>query len=91
MLQVGALHHHQSAVVTPPVGMSITFPLRGAISVAYTKHMEVSHGKIEGAIRTAKDMRVAYAMLLSYGVARDEGEVVVECPKLIPVVAHRHV
>ena len=87
--QVVGGHQNQSAVVAPSIRFR-TLPLRGADTFLLAEDVKVRHSNIELAVRRTIDMRIAYAVLLGYRVARNNRLGVVHCRKRIAVIADGH-
>ena len=91
MDKVTTLHQHKVLVVAPSVGLPVTFPFGIAFSFFLSKDMKVCHSEVEGTIRTAKDVWVAYTALFGNGVAVDDGLVLVEGMEGVAVLRDGHV
>ncbi len=91
MYQVPRFHQHESFVVAPSIGFAVAFPFGGALAFSLCVDVEVGHGQIEGSVRSPVDVRVAYALLVGYGVAGHDGVGIVEGGEVIAVSAQCHV
>ena len=85
--QVATLHEYQPSVVAPAKLLAVALPFGSSEAVALAKHVQVGHGEIECAVWTLEDVWVANAMLLGYGVARDDGLVVVQRFPVVSITA----
>ena len=91
MYEVFRLHQHQCPVVAPAILLAVSLPLCVAVSVTLAEDVQVGGGDVVGAVGPAVDVWVAYAVLLCYGVATDDGLVAVQRFPRVAVAAQGHV
>jgi hypothetical protein len=61
--QIVRLHEDEAAVVAPPIGLAIAFPLGRPKALLLREEMQIGHREVEGPVRTAGDVRIADTFL----------------------------